>query len=188
MDQLNILAFQISSFLSSSGTAFERDVPEEIRYTIRYIVSHYPWADQEQSSLEGLGEVRSTRRSQSVEPPRFPYGWATDRPTFRRAVKKFISATDGYGQLPEVADYIQKQRELAGDPGPLPGDTGTGPSDSGRVTQSLSPTAADTDRRPSNTTNTSAEEVIYDRPIGPTGPKGKNKATMSDEPAITPAM
>ena len=103
-------------------------------------------------------------------------------------MKKFLSSTDDYSQLSEIAKYIQKQRELSEDFESSLDDTEIESLNSEEVTQSVSLTTTNTNRRSFNTINTSVEKIIYERSIEFRESKRKNKITMSNESAIISTM
>ena len=139
-------------FLSATGRAHHHEVPENVGFAIKYIVEYYPAAGSEPQS-----ESSSHSRKSSSEPPAFPYTWATDIPTFRRAVKAFRDRTHHFRKEADVAGYLKLQID--------PPSTGGSPEDS--PTGDPPMTSEFSDVNDSFTRATSAEEGIYSQLIDP---------------------
>ena len=71
--------------------------------TIEYIIENYPATETRSSS-----GTRQSRAS-SAEPPAYPFFWATDIPTFKKAVRALGEATVDFRQEPEVLQYINER-------------------------------------------------------------------------------
>ena len=147
--------------------------------TIQYICHKYHQPEPEPDPSKG--KARQTKRSSS-EPPAFPTNWATDHSQFRRAVKTFADRTTVYRSLVQLQSHFRKNE--------LPGtdtlaeasqsSTNSANSASRDATANQSPAVnikdpvSDTTRH----TSASAEEAIYDRPIGPDLPFTMDEAAL----------
>ena len=164
------LAYQIFAFLEATGDAHIDELSYELGLTIQYICHKYHQPEPEPDPSKG--KACQTKRSSS-EPPAFPTNWATDYSQFRRAVKTFADRTTIYRSLVQLQSHFRKN-EL---PGPTPASN-----------QSENPSTASQDSaaahssavNPATTrhTSASAEEAIYDRPIGPELPFTMDEATV----------
>ena len=135
--------YQIYSFLEATGRAYLHELTYELALTSKYIYKHYPRPDLPIPATV-QAKARQTKRSESVEPPSYPVNWATDIPTFRRVVRAFKDQTIDYRRLPQLVLYLRRHD---------PPSTGTTPI--------RSRTPEPTTRHPS------ADEIIYNHPIGP---------------------
>ena len=178
-------AFQVYSFLEATGKAHWNEITYELALTTQYIHKYYP---RPELPTTAVAKARQTKRSASAEPPPYPANWATDLPTFRRAVNALDDQTLAYQNLPQLVAYIRRHDS------PSVGNTPDAEeakkareearkeeeehphSPTGKTPESAtSATAAalDSASTPHSITNsattrdTSADEAIYDRPIGP---------------------
>ena len=134
--------YQIYSFLEATGRAYLHELTYELALTSKYIYKHYPRPDFPLPAT-AQAKARQTKRSESVEPPPYPVNWATDIPTFRRFVRAFEDQTIDYRRLPQLVLYLRRHD---------PPSTGNTPTRS---------------RTPEPTRYPSADEIIYNHPIGP---------------------
>ena len=111
IDKLVVLAHQISEFIQATGssTTYARHVPNEVGYAIHYITRNYPRPDRSDADPVASVEEGRATRSASVEPPKYPYQWATDTPAFRKSVKTFITSIQHYRQIPQVVEFVDAE-------------------------------------------------------------------------------
>ena len=152
-----IVAFQLDEFINS-GHIYAESIDELTRHVIFHLVKNN-FRPAQQGRVLSARDRRNRSRSQSVEAPSWPSDWALDRSIFRGALSKFEKDTE----------YHHRQLQEPPSTGNTP--PGTPPS----TASNLSGNSGATTRA------TSAEETIYDRPIGPA-----ERPTMGAN--ITPEM
>ena len=175
--------YQIYSFLEATGRAYLNELTYELALTAQFIHKRYPQPNLP-ATAAAQAKARQTKRSASAEPPPYPVHWATDIPTFRRVVKAFEDQTVNYRKLPQLIAYFRRH-----DP-PSTGNTpeSLSPQTTPRILNQ--PSGSDTPAG-ATTRGTSAEEIIYNRPIGPSLPDQKMATPVIDpniQAAITAAI
>ena len=150
------IAFQVYAFIEATGRSHLHEVPHETGVIIEYIHENYPRPEVTATSSR-------TSKQSSAEPSDFPPTWATDAATFRRSVRAFNDRTYTYRRLPQLVTYLRQH-----DP-PSTGITPTRPlSPIGNPPAAAITLVTPTSTRATSATSAiSAEEAIYDRPIGP---------------------
>ena len=146
-----ILAFQLEEFLHSDH-AYTNLIDENTRLLIDHIVKTNFRPPQISRGLPSSArEERSRARSNSVEAPSWPTSWALDRSIFRTALRTFEAGTEALRRLRD------------------PPSTGASPHTS--PTNTPSGSSSNPPSSVGQTTRaTSAEEGIYNKPIGPEPP------------------
>ena len=108
IDKLIIFAHQISQFVQDTGLTHAKYIPDEVGYSIHFITRNYPRPDRSEETVPSIEGGHATR-SASVEPPRYPYQWATDTPAFRKSVRAFINATEDFRRLSIVTEFVDQE-------------------------------------------------------------------------------
>ena len=126
-------AHQIIAFLEATGTAHLHLLSKEIGLTAELIWKKYPNPDVPELT------VRQSKRAASQEPLKFPAGWATDTPSFKRIIQQFELATHEFRKQPAVRAY-HVHHGL--DESELDDDSTPAPETSRNTTKSTDPTTA----------------------------------------------
>lgn len=166
-------AFALQAFQQSGHQFFDNETTTELRHTIRAVTS-----TNIQPVIPHL-PASATRASASPEPPAFPAGWATDRSAFRAAARQFQQETEAYRarylQPHDTEESDSSSRASTG--ATAPGSLSLAPrpkyrfltgADDSPIPGRKSTSTSESSHRPTTESGeTSAEEAIYDRPIGP---------------------
>ena len=172
------LAFQLSDFLATGHRHCAR-LDDISRHIIREIVKNNLRPAQP-SRLLTARDNRQRARSQSLETQSWPSAWAVDKTAFRLAVVNFEEDTSVYRRR------LQEPASTGNTPAPSPESTPPlppTPSVSSITNNSPNPDSSATTpivSEQSRHTSQSAEEIIYERPIGPQLPSQPNQSDMAN--------
>ena len=157
-----VLSFQLQEFLETNH-AYTDLLDESSRQLLKQVVTSNFRPPQISRGISSARDQRARERSQSAEPRSWPASWAVDKSSFRTALNTFDKGTEALRRLQD------------------PPSTGKAPRTSPLSTPSQStisnPSGSSSSNPPSisalpsnsglTTRATSAEEGIYNQPIGP---------------------
>ena len=134
-------------------------MPDELGHIIDFIQKHYT---RPEDTNEG-SNARRTNRSASVEPPSYPFRWATDNRPFRDAIKRLGILTKQFRSEPAVARYIANyQTPTPSISSSIQAPSSTHEQSSTQAQSSTPPTTEPQSGRNRANSSTSTEEVIRD--------------------------
>jgi hypothetical protein len=170
-----VTAFQLEAFIKS-GHKYAKLVDEPTLYVIDFLVKNN-FRPAEPSRALSTRDQRS--RARSVEAPLCPSDWALDKSLFRSALVKFQKDSE------PCRRYLHDPPSTGNTPTRSPSTNPAGAeSNTPPTSPPIPPTITDTDSTSSNAGNTtratSAEEAIFNQPIGP--PNCQHSMPPSNEP------
>jgi len=154
-----VLAFQLDEFIQS-GHAFAGEVDDITRHIISHLIRRNFRPAQ---PLRSLNPREQRARLRSTEAPSWPSDWAVNVTAFRAAITRFQAGTQATRQ------FLEAPASAGNTPPSSPPSSGQGPSSS----------SPNTSLSGHSTRQTSAEEAIYQRPLGP-NQRPQQSSTMAN--------
>ena len=149
-------------------------MPEPLPRILDYISIHSSKPPGTETSTSTGPSDRRRTRSESVDlinEPTYPPEWAVDKSSFKKAYKQL------HRESSQLLKYLDSQLPSTGN---TPPTTGTPPSPRlSRDSTTAESTTAESTTSTANHRSTSAEEIIFNKPIGPSDNTAKQDADMA---------